>query len=302
MHDARQRGNWLEKDKAELNSLEPRPGAFACGDLSHDLVSKMDTLHACIKETLRLYPPLIFLMRQVVNQPLEVGEFTVPVGHNVWVSNAVAGRMPDVFVDPDTYNPGRWMDFDIRKLPPYSFIGFGAGIHTCMGESFAFMQLRTILAVILSSFDLEMMGELPTASYEAMVVMPKGPNLIRFTRRVGSTEPSHGINLKTFTCHDDEVSNVSQDEKYKYIKQADVTDQMQYSKIEVAKHNCRDDLWIIVNDKVYDVTSYLPVHQGGDSILKYAGKDATAGVFGAQHPSTVPKLLERYLIGVLTAE
>ena len=302
LHDARQGGNWLEKVKAELNSLEPRPGAFACGDLSHDLVSKMDTLHACIKETLRLYPPLIFLMRQVVNQPLEVGEFTVPVGHNVWVSNAVAGRMPDVFVDPDTYNPGRWMDFDIRKLPPYSFIGFGAGIHTCMGESFAFMQLRTILAVILSSFDLEMMGELPTASYEAMVVMPKGPNLIRFTRRVGSTEPSHGINLKTFTCHDDEVSNVSQDEKYKYIKQADVTDQMQYSKIEVAKHNCRDDLWIIVNDKVYDVTSYLPVHQGGDSILKYAGKDATAGVFGAQHPSTVPKLLERYLIGVLTAE
>ena len=70
-----------------------------------------------------------------------------------------------------------------------------------------------------------------------------------------------------------------------------------YTRKEIAKHNSRDDLWIIVKGKVYDVTTYLPVHQGGDAILKWAGKDATKGVYGPQHPTTVPKLLERYYIG-----
>ena len=41
-----------------------------------------------------------------------------------------------------------------------------------------------------------------------------------------------------------------------------------YSLDEIAKHNNRDDLWIIVKGKVYDVTTYLPLHQGGDAILK----------------------------------
>ena len=41
----------------------------------------------------------------------------------------------------------------------------------------------------------------------------------------------------------------------------------QYTRKEIAKHNSRDDLWIIVKGKVYDVTTYLPVHQGGDAIL-----------------------------------
>ena len=262
-------------------------------------MSKMDILHACIKETLRLYPPLIFLMRKVVNKPLNVCDFTVPVGHNVWVSNAVAGRMPDVWKDPDTYNPGRWFDFDIREFPPYSFIGFGAGIHTCMGESFAFMQLRTILAVVLSTFNLEMIGELPPASYEAMVVMPKGPNLIQFKHKTKSTNISSvNTTRKLSRSHQDmSESSIKKDVQKSVLDTLDLKDE--FTEDEVAKHNKRDDLWIIVKGKVYDVTSYLPVHQGGDSILKFAGKDATAGVYGEQHPSSVPKILERYAIGKL---
>ena len=50
------------------------------------------------------------------------------------------------------------------------------------------------------------------------------------------------------------------------------------------------------------MTQYLPVHQGGDALLKFGGKDATAGVYGEQHPSTVPTLLRRYLIGRVLEE
>ena len=106
---------------------------------SHEEVFKMDILHACIKEALRLFPPLIFLMRRVVNKPLDVCGYTVPVGYNVWVSNAVAQRLPEVFENPDVYDPSRWLNFDIQ-LPLYihlldlvleSIHAWGSPLHSC---------------------------------------------------------------------------------------------------------------------------------------------------------------------------
>lgn len=215
----------------------------------------------------------------------------VPVGHNVMVSNAVAQRLEDVFEKPHEYNPGRWSDFNIKKLPPYSFIGFGAGIHTCMGESFAFMQIRSALAVLLSSYEMELLGPLPEADYTAMVVMPKGKNYMRVRRRDGVLRSNVGPS--PFAA--------LQPTPAPSVPRAG--DGTSYSMAEVSKHNQPDDCWLVYGGRVYDVTNYVPIHQGGDSIMKWAGKDATAlGVnLGPQHPSTVPELLNRYHIGELKA-
>ena len=51
---------------------------------------------------------------------------------------------------------------------------------------------------------------------------------------------------------------------------------MGLSGAEVANHNNKDDCWVIVHGKAYDVTEFMPEHPGGPKIiLKYAGKDAT---------------------------
>ncbi|CAO3627328.1 unnamed protein product [Cunninghamella blakesleeana] len=61
---------------------------------------------------------------------------------------------------------------------------------------------------------------------------------------------------------------------------------------EVSKHNKKDDLWIVIHEKVYDLTSFLPEHPGGQKIiLKYAGQDATEA-FDPIHP---PDIISRYL-------
>lgn len=66
---------------------------------------------------------------------------------------------------------------------------------------------------------------------------------------------------------------------------------------EIATHNKQEDCWIIVNGKVYDVTSYIDEHPGGTSILNNAGADSTEGFKGPQHPASVWDVLDLYYIG-----
>lgn len=73
----------------------------------------------------------------------------------------------------------------------------------------------------------------------------------------------------------------------------------EYTVEEVAKHNSKDDLWLIVKDKVYDLTSYVGDHPGGESILNNPGADNTQGFFGEQHPAHVFEYIEEFRIGNL---
>uniref|UniRef100_A0A1J3EAJ8 Cytochrome B5-like protein n=1 Tax=Noccaea caerulescens TaxID=107243 RepID=A0A1J3EAJ8_NOCCA len=72
-----------------------------------------------------------------------------------------------------------------------------------------------------------------------------------------------------------------------------------YSKSEIAAHNKRDDCWIIIKDKVYDITSYVEEHPGGDAILDHAGDDSTDGFYGPQHATRVFDMIDDFYIGEL---
>jgi len=63
---------------------------------------------------------------------------------------------------------------------------------------------------------------------------------------------------------------------------------------EVAKHVTKDDCWVIVHGKAYDVTEFMPEHPGGPKIiLKYAGKDATEEYEPIHPPDTLDKFLDK---------
>lgn len=69
---------------------------------------------------------------------------------------------------------------------------------------------------------------------------------------------------------------------------------------EVAKHASQDDCYLIINSKVYNVSSYFGSHPGGNGrILEYCGKEAT-GVFASIHSNYAWDLLSGYFIGNLT--
>mmetsp|Transcript_8641 Transcript_8641/g.31911 ORF Transcript_8641/g.31911 Transcript_8641/m.31911 type:complete len:502 (-) Transcript_8641:59-1564(-) len=72
-----------------------------------------------------------------------------------------------------------------------------------------------------------------------------------------------------------------------------------FSHQQVLKHDKEDDCWIIIDNLVYDVTSWVPKHPGGDIIYKFAGRDVT-DLFLAFHLPQTERMKCTYLIGELT--
>ncbi|KAH8377904.1 hypothetical protein KR093_007825 [Drosophila rubida] len=72
---------------------------------------------------------------------------------------------------------------------------------------------------------------------------------------------------------------------------------------EVSQHDSFDDCWIVIYDRVYDVTQFLREHPGGDDvIMDHAGRDATIAFHGTGHSRHAVDQMRHYLIGQLPAK
>lgn len=159
------------------------------GKCDFDKLNNMQLLHDSMKEALRLRPPLILLIRKALKDlAVKAGgkKYTVPKGDMVLISPTVGMRLPDVFENPDEFDPDRFgPGREEHKKSPYAYLGFGGGMHSCMGQNFAFVQVKTILSVLLREYDIEMVADvLPEIDYKQMVVGPKGDCRIRYKRRI----------------------------------------------------------------------------------------------------------------------
>ncbi|KAI4980826.1 cytochrome b5-like [Hordeum vulgare subsp. vulgare] len=75
-----------------------------------------------------------------------------------------------------------------------------------------------------------------------------------------------------------------------------------YSFQEVRKHSERQDCWLIISGKVYDVTPYMEEHPGGDEVLlACTGKDATADFDDIGHSDAAKELMRQYCVGEVDA-
>ncbi|KDR75298.1 hypothetical protein GALMADRAFT_249311 [Galerina marginata CBS 339.88] len=76
----------------------------------------------------------------------------------------------------------------------------------------------------------------------------------------------------------------------------------EYTAAEVAKHNKKDDIWVIIDGQVLDVTSFLPDHPGGEkAIILYAGRDATEEFNMLHDPKVIPRYAPDAVIGKVKA-
>ena len=150
---------------------------------SFDQLADMELLAATMKETLRMYPPLIALMRTAL-EPIQYKGYVIPKGDIVTVVPPVSHSLEHIFSNPQDFDPDR---FFLRKEDnqKYAFISFGGGRHGCLGQQFAFLQVKSIWSTLLRRFDFEMVpgGSIPPVDYSNIVAGPTPPCRVRFRRK-----------------------------------------------------------------------------------------------------------------------
>jgi sterol 14-demethylase len=184
---------------AELDAL------YADGrDVSYQALREIPVLESCFKETLRLHPPLVLLMRKAM-QPFSYGKWTVPAGKTVGVSISVSNRDPALFADPHRFDPTRY-DPDRREDDAvFGWIPFGAGRHRCVGAAFAMMQVKAIFSILLRRYEfaLAQPPETYREDHSKMVVQLAQPCRVTYRRRkqpeAAVTAASHATEPRSAT-------------------------------------------------------------------------------------------------------
>ncbi len=154
-------------------------------EVSFHALRQIPKLENVLKETLRLHPPLIILMR-VAKDEFEVAGYPIHEGEMVAASPAISNRIPEDFPDPDAFDPDRYQKPRQEDLiNRWTWIPFGAGRHRCVGAAFATMQIKAIFSVLLREYEFEMAQ--PADSYRndhsKMVVQLERPAKVRYRRR-----------------------------------------------------------------------------------------------------------------------
>ncbi len=133
----------LARARAEVRTaLGPR------GDFRAERLEKLPFLDAIVQETMRVSPPFPAILR-VLARDARVAGFDLPAGTYVAPSPWLAQRDPATWPDPARFRPERWLAPGM-KAGPGEYLPFGGGPRICIGRSFAFFEMRLVLAGLLT--------------------------------------------------------------------------------------------------------------------------------------------------------
>ncbi len=122
---------------------------------SFDELKSLTYLEWVIKESMRILPASSYSQRITANQT-QLGPLTLPAGTPVIFSQFITHHRADLFPDPHVFRPERWADI---APGAYEYLPFGAGPRMCIGASLAMVELRTVLAVILKRFHVQVVAD-----------------------------------------------------------------------------------------------------------------------------------------------
>ncbi|CAN6226572.1 unnamed protein product [Urochloa humidicola] len=133
-------------------------------------LQRMKTLGMVIQETLRLYPAGSVVSRQALRRGVTLGGVRVPAGVNIYVPVSTVHLDPELWgADAREFDPGRFA----TQPPPHAYLPFGAGARTCLGQSFAMAELKVLLALVLSRFELTLSPDYVHSPALRLIVEPE---------------------------------------------------------------------------------------------------------------------------------
>ena len=148
---------------AEIASLGTNPKPME--------IAKLPFLDAVCKETLRIYPVAMLTFPRVVQEPMELMGYKLEIGQILMGCIYLLHQREDVYPEPRKFKPERFLE---REFSAYEFFPFGGGKRRCIGEALAQLEMKLVLATIISQYELELVSQKPeTPARRGVTLAPK---------------------------------------------------------------------------------------------------------------------------------
>eukprot|EP01120_Amphizonella_sp_Union-15-10_P001665 TRINITY_DN11816_c0_g1_i1.p1 TRINITY_DN11816_c0_g1~~TRINITY_DN11816_c0_g1_i1.p1 ORF type:complete len:470 (+),score=66.38 TRINITY_DN11816_c0_g1_i1:57-1466(+) len=124
----------------------------------YESLQKMKYLHACVQETLRLYPAVPFDVKYAINDDVLPNGTKVKAGDSVGWSAWMTGHSELLWDSPNEFRPTRWLDGSLDNIHPFQHVPFQAGPRICLGEKMALLEVKTIATMLISRYAFTIVG------------------------------------------------------------------------------------------------------------------------------------------------
>ncbi|XP_071571005.1 cytochrome P450 4C1-like isoform X2 [Temnothorax nylanderi] len=144
------------------------------------LLQDLAYLDRCIKEALRLYPS-VYMLSRIAAEDVKLQSYLVPAGTFLHLNIYGVHRDPNFWSNPEVFDPDRFLPEKIRNRHPYSYLPFSAGPRNCIGQRFAMLEMKAMIAPLIHNFYLEPIDYLKNLRLQVdLVLFPAQPLRVKF--------------------------------------------------------------------------------------------------------------------------
>jgi cytochrome P450 len=125
-----------------------------------------------LSESMRLYPPVWLMVRRPVRD-FSLGDFVIPAGAYIHISQYVTHHDARFFPDPERFDPNRWTREAVAARPKYSYFPFGGGSRRCIGEGLAWIEGVLVIAILAQRWKFRLVPAHPVEPSPMITLRPK---------------------------------------------------------------------------------------------------------------------------------
>ncbi|KAK6627326.1 hypothetical protein RUM44_009803 [Polyplax serrata] len=143
-------------------------------------VQEMQYLDRVVKEAQRVFPSIPFIGRELHEDLTLPGNYMVPKGTQLCINIFSLHHNPNVWTEPDKFNPDNFLPETAQSRHPYAFIPFSAGPRNCIGQKYAMLAMKVTLSTILRSYKINpspLAADKPMLAGEIVLLSKNGVRL-----------------------------------------------------------------------------------------------------------------------------
>ncbi|XP_053202706.1 cytochrome P450 4C1-like [Panonychus citri] len=164
-------------------------------EITLDAIKQLKYLDCVVKEGLRLCPSVPLIGRSAT-EDMTISGHTVPAGTVIYCFIYQLHRDPEIFPDPEVFNPDRFLPENSGGRHPFAYVPFSAGPRNCIGQKFALAELKIVLARLIRHYRFVSLDQPDKVLFTMeMVLRPKVPIKVKVYERVFNRTPFSSLNM-----------------------------------------------------------------------------------------------------------